>query len=519
MMPIGVISRRRPVRLVMRSLCFSACLVVGLTSPVLAQDDSGENPVPVPNDPLVNEGASDELDPNTPTESDDGVSAEDPALPAEEECVPTLAESESTGAGQDADECTPKPRGRYSNQPEFKPDVLNRAEVRRVSRTLDQARVDHTVNVSQVRGLRLHEKRLAMERRALSAETVEALDKLAVVEKQLRRRALATFVQGDTFQLAPSLEHDDILRHQQQQFLVEEVLSIDQDLLEEYTRLRNRLEAEALELYDRQAMAWAWLRDANETAEESAHLVEDLEFELATWDNLSSIFIENVVWPIDGEYDLPLINSWGYPRAPGSIDEHWHEGIDIFAPEGERLVAAEAGEVTDIGVGTLGGLKIWILGDSGTRWYYAHLMAFNPDLAVGDVVRAGDLIGYVGKTGNAISTPPHLHLQMHPAGGRPANPYPILRAASERYQAGIGQEEFEVAVVVGYDGTRLLPNGSTIGQLQDNDDSEPSSLADESGEDAVDEGNSFVTGQPSEPHSTSDPVRIEGALQPVETVD
>ena len=129
-------------------------------------------------------------------------------------------------------------------------------------------------------------------------------------------------------------------------------------------------------------------------------------------------------------------------------------------------MAAEGGEVTDIGVGTLGGLKIWILGDSGTRWYYAHLAGFNPDLEVGDLVKAGDFIGYVGKTGNAISTPPHLHLQMHPDGGRPVNPYPILQAASDRYQAGIGRVTVEVEAVLGPDGTRLLPNGSTIGQLE-----------------------------------------------------
>ncbi|MBT8241904.1 MAG: peptidoglycan DD-metalloendopeptidase family protein [Acidimicrobiia bacterium] len=442
-------------------------MVAGVAGPVLAQDAPEESPLPAPanDDPLINEGASDELDPNTPAEPGDGL-ADDAGAEPEEECDLSDSAVDSPDADGEAEECTPKPRGRYANQPEFKPDVLNRSEVRRVTRTLEQARVGHAVNVSRVRGFRLHEKRLAIEREALSAETIEALDKLAAIEEQLRRRALATFVKGDSFELAPSLEHDDILRHQQQQFLVAEVLSIDQDLLEEYTRLRNRLEAEALELYDRQAMAWQWLREAVASAEESSELVEDLEFELATWNNLSATFIDSVVWPIDGDYEQTLINSWGYPRAPGTIDEHWHEGIDIFAPEGERLVAAEGGEVTDIGVGTLGGLKIWILGDSGTRWYYAHLMAFSPDLQVGDRVKAGDLIGFVGKTGNAISTPPHLHLQVHPGGGRPVNPYPILKAASDRYQKGIGRQEFDIAVVVGFDGTRLLPNGSTIGQVQ-----------------------------------------------------
>ncbi|MFW2381985.1 MAG: M23 family metallopeptidase [Acidimicrobiales bacterium] len=487
----------RPFRSLSAASLAVCVLLVSATS-VAAQEASEEPPpapVPVIEDPLVNEGASDELDPNTPPEPGDGEPAAGDDPEVQDECVPS---EDLTAEDSDPQGCTPKPRGRYANQPAFKPDVLNRSEVSSVSWALEQARVDHTVNVSRVRGLRLHEKKLAMEREALSSETIEALEKLAAVEEQLRRRALATFVKGDTFDLAPSLEHDDILRHQQQQFLVEEALSIDQDLLEEYTRLRNRLAAEALELYDRQAQVWQWLRDGNETAEKSARLVEDLEFELATWNNLSATFIEDVVWPIDGEYDLPLINSWGYPRAPGSIDEHWHEGIDIFAPEGERLVAAEGGEVTDIGVGTLGGLKIWILGNSGSRWYYAHLMAFNPDLQVGDQVKAGDLIGYVGKTGNAISTPPHLHLQLHPDGGRPVNPYPILQAASDRYQAGIGRERVEIAPVVGFDGTPLLPNGSTIGQVQSGEPEQGSGLDGEPGSDDRPAGELTSAGSPAD---------------------
>lgn len=465
-----------------RNQALVSALVVGLvlsavTPSALAQDDSAPvepapseptPPVtPVPNDPLVNEGASDLLDPNTteppdPADGATGVPIDPDTAPAEDACEVVPAEGEEAEAV-----CTPKKRGRYASQPEFVPDSLNTAEVRRVDRELAAARDDHAMRVSRVRGLRLLEKRLDLERDRLSSETVEALRLLEETEEQLRERALATFVKGDSFSLAPSLEHDDILRHQQQQFLVDEVFSVDQELLEQYTELRADLESSALELYDRQANVWEWLRGANKKAEGTAALVDQLEFEVDTWNNLSATFIDNVVWPIDGTYDLPLINSWGYPRAPGSIDEHWHEGIDIFAPEGERLVAAEGGTVTNIGVGTLGGLKIWIMGDSGTRWYYAHLMAFKPDLNEGDTVKAGDLIGFVGKTGNAISTPPHLHLQMHPASGRPANPYPILQAASDRYQAGIGREVAESEPILGLDGTRMLPSGSSQGQLSD----------------------------------------------------
>ncbi len=209
------------------------------------------------------------------------------------------------------------------------------------------------------------------------------------------------------------------------------MLSLDKELLDEYTRLRNRLAEETLQLYERVNSVRRWLRSAEDEAETSEGRIGELEFELNTWNYLSATWIPNVVFPIVGDYEDPLINSWGYPRAPGTIDAHWHEGIDIFAPNGTPLVAAEAGEITDIGFGTLGGLKIWIMGESGTRWYYAHLDSFNPDLIVGDFVTAGDLIGYVGASGNAVGTPPHLHLQIHPDSGRPVNPYPYLMEAWE----------------------------------------------------------------------------------------
>ena len=507
------------------SALLAGAMIFSAAPTALAQDDPAPvepapaeptPPVtPVPNDPLVNEGASEQLDPNTTEPVDpDAVPAEggtdvpaDAEPVAEEECDPAAQASGEEAPAEDSEAeapCTPKKRGRYAGQPEFVPDSLNAAEARRVDRELTAARADHNVRVSRVRGLRLLEKRLDLERKELSAETVEALGLLEETEEQLRKRALATFVQGDSFSLAPSLEHDDILRHQQQQFLVDEVFSIDQALLERYTELRADLEESALELYDRQANVWEWLRGAKEKAEGTAARVDQLEFELDTWNNLSATFIENVVFPIDGVYDEPLINSWGYPRAPGTIDEHWHEGIDIFAPEGERLVAAEGGTVTNIGVGTLGGLKIWIMGDSGTRWYYAHLMAFNPDLKEGDIVEAGDHIGFVGKTGNAISTPPHLHLQMHPAGGRPANPYPILQAASDRYQAGIGRETIESESILGFDGTRLLPNGSSQGQLSAETPT-PGAVVDP-------EASEPTEGVEVSPADDPDPARVAGAV-------
>ena len=113
----------------------------------------------------------------------------------------------------------------------------------------------------------------------------------------------------------------------------------------------------------------------------------------------------------------------------GTSSEHWHQGTDIFAPTGTPLIASENGTVARIGTGTLGGNKLWVVGESGTEYYYAHLSAFAAGLSDGMRVTAGQLVGYVGDTGNARGTSPHLHFEIHPGGGDAVNPYPVLKAA------------------------------------------------------------------------------------------
>jgi peptidoglycan LD-endopeptidase LytH len=90
-------------------------------------------------------------------------------------------------------------------------------------------------------------------------------------------------------------------------------------------------------------------------------------------------------------------------------------------------VAVEDGVVT-YRSNSLGGLCVWLTGVSGNRYYYAHLDAYRDDLPEGSPVRAGDVIGFNGDTGNARFSVPHLHFEVHPRGGEAVNPYPLLRA-------------------------------------------------------------------------------------------
>lgn len=117
-----------------------------------------------------------------------------------------------------------------------------------------------------------------------------------------------------------------------------------------------------------------------------------------------------------------FINDWGFARSGGRT----HEGTDVFAPKGTRILAPDSGRVS-LRSNTLGGTTVWLTGDAGISYYLAHLDGYPGGLSTGDRVAKGQVVGYVGNTGNARGTASHLHIQMHPGGGSPVNPYPTLR--------------------------------------------------------------------------------------------
>lgn len=109
--------------------------------------------------------------------------------------------------------------------------------------------------------------------------------------------------------------------------------------------------------------------------------------------------------PVAGVRGKDIASTWGAPRSGGRK----HTGADIFAPKGTAVVAATDGVVLAIGVDRLGGNVVYLLGEGLTIQYYAHLDAWEPSLRKGQHVEAGDVLGTVGNTGNAASTPSHLH--------------------------------------------------------------------------------------------------------------
>ncbi|MDY7102213.1 MAG: M23 family metallopeptidase, partial [Actinomycetota bacterium] len=131
-----------------------------------------------------------------------------------------------------------------------------------------------------------------------------------------------------------------------------------------------------------------------------------------------------VTFPIAGSWNF--IDSWGFPRPNGRR----HLGADVFAPAGTPLVAIEDGFIT-AGTNNLGGNVVYLEGVSGNTYYYAHVADWHPRAIEGGAVQAGDTIAYVGTSGNARGTLPHLHIGLKTAGSNPINPYPLLRALAE----------------------------------------------------------------------------------------
>lgn len=132
--------------------------------------------------------------------------------------------------------------------------------------------------------------------------------------------------------------------------------------------------------------------------------------------------------PVSGVEPAGLVDSWGAARG----GERSHEGIDIFAERGTPVTSTTRGVVGAVRERGLGGRQVWVRGPGLENHYYAHLDDWAEGLAAGDVVLPGDLLGYVGDSGNARGTPPHLHYGIYGEGGA-LDPLPRLRAGASAH--------------------------------------------------------------------------------------
>jgi murein DD-endopeptidase MepM/ murein hydrolase activator NlpD len=116
------------------------------------------------------------------------------------------------------------------------------------------------------------------------------------------------------------------------------------------------------------------------------------------------------VFPIDG--GASYVDTYGAGR--NDIYDGWHHGDDLFAPLGTPVVAVARGTLSLVGWNELGGWRVWLTDRKGNSFYYAHLAGYARWILTHRHVRAGQVIGFLGRTGDAFSTAPHVHFEIHP---------------------------------------------------------------------------------------------------------
>jgi peptidoglycan LD-endopeptidase LytH len=194
--------------------------------------------------------------------------------------------------------------------------------------------------------------------------------------------------------------------------------SEDEDFTQLIAQLRADLNRVAARSGDRKKPATATTADTKKD--------RDKQFAARAQALFSPLNGTSLQMPVVGVQPNDLYNSWGDPRDGG---RRRHKGIDIFAPKGTPIVAVSNGIISYIGEQPKGGNCLWLTTEDGASFYYAHLDRWAPGLFEGMEVRSGDLLGYVGNTGNAKTTPPHLHFAVN-ENDEMVNPYPILTRAA-----------------------------------------------------------------------------------------
>jgi murein DD-endopeptidase MepM/ murein hydrolase activator NlpD len=321
-------------------------------------------------------------------------------------------------------------------------------EVRREQRKLDDIQADIRRINTQVAQTWAHLNQLRERRHEVDRDISRQTRAIDILQGRLDQRARAAYITGPAVVLEAILGADsltemsdrvtflDVLARQdsdvsiaidleREQLREHEVnlkgyVGEEKDVLRELARqdeLLQRKFAAQVAATDRIEDIWA------EAKKELRVLEERRRRELA-----AALGVGNIGPPLsaDGPFfwcpvDAPrsYIDDFGFPRVG-----HTHQGNDIFAPSGTPIRAPFNG-IAQEGSGGLGGLYVHVYADANADYVYnAHLSRFAG--VSGEHVTKGELIGYVGQTGNAASTPPHDHFEYHPGGGSAVSPYLYL---------------------------------------------------------------------------------------------
>lgn len=236
-------------------------------------------------------------------------------------------------------------------------------------------------------------------------DELAAIDNLTVLKNELDR------LEGEAAEAASDLEAES---DRQAAFTTDQ-----QAAMAAASDAYAQLDDECKELQSEYQAEQARLRTLEEQRQEEAERQRQAEQNAGRGGGSGGGTGQGIVCPFD-RGRTQFIDSWGYPRSGGRS----HQGTDMMAPWDVPVYAVEAGTILESTQHGIGGKHIWLRGQSGTAYYYAHLNS----LLVGEgaSVAQGKQIGTNGNSGNAAGGAPHVHLQVHPSGrGGPAiNPYP-----------------------------------------------------------------------------------------------
>lgn len=413
---------------------FAALALAGVAAfPVAAQEPPGEPPEPppssTPDSTVPPDSSSTTVPPDGSTTSTipgSGTSSTTRPPVGELPVDPALDESSEEFQAGDVGS-----RELYADQPAFDPLAANgvwqpqvaaaRNRLRRAERALADAEAAHAAALARVGEL---EGSLG----GLDATRAEAVKATAAAHTEFKERVVDAYVRGGEEDLTLWVTADGSSDLLFGQVLLETALAGEREGVAAYLELRAALDAEleaaAAELIDARRAVDGARSGIDYAGFERLAAVNEVEM----WEAGAHAFITGYTFPVAGA--VRFGDSFGAPRMTGTSYEHWHEGTDIFAAHGTPLVATEDGVIAGVRTnGVLGGNSLKIVGVSGYTHYYAHLSGFAPGIADGYPVRAGELVGYVGDTGNARGTSPHLHYEIALPDRSPINPFPILAVA------------------------------------------------------------------------------------------
>ncbi len=293
--------------------------------------------------------------------------------------------------------------------------------------SIDEVRLSIDVVSKELRAATDLSNQLGRDLRLASDETAALRDETSLVGQQTLKNAIDGYRHSEVPR--GLLAADDLTTSLRATALGDAAVSSDTESFDAYRNLRKDLEIEESELVAKEARA-------SEAVVEVARLEAELALELEVFGELEERRVQDLAsvvsvqasnrarargrkqgfyldtCPVNGPHSF--IDSWGFSRSGGRR----HKGVDILANPGIELVAPVSGRVEHFH-NSVGGRSYRLYGDDGNYFYGTHMSAYGKE----GQVNAGEVIGYVGDSGNAAGIP-HLHFEIHPGGrGNPINPF------------------------------------------------------------------------------------------------